>query len=374
MSHEIRTPLNGVLGMAQAMEAGELSDEQRDRLAVIRQSGESLLSILNDVLDLSKVEAGKLELEEVEFDIGDLARGAHAAFTAIAQEKGLRFDLTISPQAKGVYRGDSTRIRQILYNLISNALKFTERGDVYVRVHRRDGKLLLTVSDSGIGIPAAQLEGLFNKFVQADASTTRRFGGTGLGLAICRELATLMGGTIEASSQQGEGATFQVSLPLPRLEPGAKATAPSLAAGAPVEFDDRPLRILAAEDNPVNQAVLSAILQQIGVVPHIVDNGALAVDAWAAGDWDLILMDVQMPEMDGPTASRAIRAREAAEGRTRVPIIALTANVMSHQISDYLAAGMDAFVAKPIEISRLFTAIEDALMGVGYDTPMAANA
>ena len=196
MSHEIRTPLNGVLGMAQAMAAGPLTSEQRERLDVIHQSGETLLAVLNDVLDLSKIEAGRLELEEAEFDIGAVARGAQAAFAAVAAQKGLAFDLKVTRAAAGAYVGDATRVRQLLSNLISNALKFTEQGGVTVTVGRRAGALALSVVDTGIGMSQDELAGLFQKFVQADASTTRRFGGTGLGLAICRELAGLMGGQI----------------------------------------------------------------------------------------------------------------------------------------------------------------------------------
>ena len=239
MSHEIRTPLNGVLGMAQAMAAGPLEDAQRERLEVIRQSGETLLAVLNDVLDLSKIEAGRLELEEAEFDIGAVAAGAHAGFTAVAAQKGLAFDLTVSRAAAGVYRGDATRVRQVLNNLISNALKFTETGRVAVSVGRKRGALTLTVVDTGIGMADAQQASLFQKFAQADASTTRRFGGTGLGLAICRELTELMGGRIEAKSAVGKGSTFVGSLPLPRGErPARNEVAPR--ASTPVQAGARP--------------------------------------------------------------------------------------------------------------------------------------
>ncbi|WP_310539388.1 ATP-binding protein [Phenylobacterium sp.] len=361
MSHEIRTPLNGVLGMAQAMAADELSTLQRDRLDVVRQSGETLLHILNDVLDLSKIEAGKLELEEAEFDISELARGAHAAFTAIANKKGLSFDLAVEVAARGVYVGDSTRVRQILYNLVSNALKFTESGEVRVIVARTDDGLRLTVADTGIGIPPERLASLFQKFEQADASTTRRYGGTGLGLAICRELAQLMGGAIRAESNPGKGSSFYVSLPLAKSTATHVLPAPDSGVVEAIELEVGALRVLAAEDNTVNQLVLKTLLHQIGVDPVIVENGKLAVEAWARQDWDVILMDVQMPEMDGPTATGIIRTREAAEGRPRTPIIALTANAMAHQVAEYTEAGMDGFVAKPIEVGRLFAALQAVL-------------
>ncbi|HXQ13773.1 MAG TPA: ATP-binding protein [Caulobacteraceae bacterium] len=363
MSHEIRTPLNGVLGMAQAMTTGPLAPAQRERLEVIRQSGETLLTVLNDVLDLSKIEAGRLELEEAEFDIGAVAAGAHAAFLVVAAQKGLALDLTVTRAAAGVYLGDATRVRQLLNNLISNALKFTETGRVGVTAGRRGGALTLTVVDTGIGMSPAQQAALFQKFAQADASTTRRFGGTGLGLAICRELAELMGGRIEAKSVQGQGSTFVATLPLARRERAARKTAARTQPKRPAQGDEARagLRLLAAEDNPVNQLVLKALLAQIGVEPVMVGDGVDAVAAWESGDWDLILMDVQMPRMDGPTATRFIRERELAQRRRRTPIVALTANAMTHQVNEYLAAGMDGFVAKPIEIDRLFAALDAAL-------------
>jgi PAS domain S-box-containing protein len=370
MSHEIRTPLNGVLGMAQAMDAGLLEPAQRERLDVIRQSGETLLAVLNDVLDLAKIEAGKLELEEVEFDIGAVAKGVHAAFSAVAAQRGLRFEFSITRAARGAYRGDATRVRQLLGNLVSNALKFTETGRVAVRVGRRAGALALSVSDTGVGIAPAQQATLFRKFEQADASTTRRFGGTGLGLAICRELAELMGGRIEVTSAAGQGSTFVVVLPLPRAAGGS--TVP-VAAPSPQESAPSSLRVLAAEDNQINQLVLRTLLSQAGIEPMIVGDGVDAVAAWEAGEWDVILMDVQMPRMDGPTATRFIRERELAQRRRRTPILALTANAMTHQVSEYLAAGMDGFVAKPIEVSRLFEALEAALTLTASDTDLPSS-
>jgi CheY-like chemotaxis protein len=251
-----------------------------------------------------------------------------------------------------------------LNNLVSNALKFTETGRVAVTVGRRRGALTLTVVDTGIGMSAAQQAALFQKFAQADASTTRRFGGTGLGLAICRELAELMGGRIEAKSAEGQGSTFVVTLPLPRRERALGTDASPRTAAAHVQSRSTHgagLRLLAAEDNLMNQLVLKALLAQIGVEPVMVSDGVDAVAAWESGDWDVILMDVQMPRMDGPTAARFIRERELAQRRRRTPIVALTANAMTHQVSDYLAAGMDGFVAKPIEVERLFAALEAAL-------------
>ncbi|HEY8572405.1 ATP-binding protein [Phenylobacterium sp.] len=357
MSHEIRTPLNGVLGMAQAMAMGDLSAVQRERLDIIRQSGEALLAILNDVLDLSKIEAGKLELEQAEFDIEELARGAHATFSAVAEAKGLEFALEIQPAARGAYLGDSVRVRQILYNLVSNALKFTEAGEVRVTVGRKAEALRIVVADTGIGIPPQKLATLFQKFEQGDASTTRRYGGTGLGLAICRDLASLMKGAITAESTPGQGTTFTVVLPIPRT--AARRAPPQRPAPEPANAT-RPLRVLAAEDNEMNQLVLKTLLSQVGIEPVMVRTGKEAVAAWEAEPWDVILMDVQMPEMDGPSATAVIRTREAMEGRARTPIVALTANAMPHHIKEYADAGMDDFVAKPIEAARLFAALQAA--------------
>jgi len=363
MSHEIRTPLNGVLGMAQAMEADELTPVQRTRLDVIQQSGQALLAILNDVLDLSKIEAGKLDLEEIEFDISDVVFGAHAAFTALAHKKGLSFALDVDPLARGGYRGDPTRVRQILYNLISNALKFTETGEVRVQVTCEGDGVKLQVRDTGIGMTPEQARGLFEKFVQADASMTRRFGGTGLGLAICHQLATLMGGSIEVESAQGVGSTFTVKLPLRRLE---RAVAPRVAVTEPEQANiNVDIRVLAAEDNPINQLVLKTLLAQAGIDPIMVGNGAEALAAWEGGEWDVILMDMQMPVMDGLAATRAIRARETGGGRARTPIIALTANAMTHHTSQYRQSGLDDHVPKPIQAERLFRTIERVLQGDG---------
>jgi signal transduction histidine kinase/DNA-binding NarL/FixJ family response regulator len=371
MSHEIRTPLNGVLGMTQSLAADPLlTQQQRAKLDMVRKSGESLLAILNDVLDLSKIEAGKLEVESIEFDLEDVARGAHASFKTMAVEKGLEFKLIIDPAARGVYLGDPTRLRQVLYNLISNALKFTERGEVRVSIGQagREG-LRLSVADTGIGMDPAQLERIFDKFEQADASSTRRYGGTGLGLAICRDLCGLMGGSIAAESEPGRGTRFSVTLPLPKVADRSLAPAPPGLDSAPLDTDASAMRVLAAEDNPANQLVLKALLAQFGIEPVVVENGALAIDAWADGNFDIILMDVQMPEMDGMEATRAIRCEEARTGRARTPIIALTANAMSHQVAEYAEVGMDAHAPKPVDVRKLFAMMK----GLVSQTPPAAE-
>jgi signal transduction histidine kinase/CheY-like chemotaxis protein len=373
MSHEIRTPLNGVLGMAQALAAErDLKTGHRQSLAVIRQSGESLMAILNDLLDLSKVEAGRLDLEAIAFDLETTVRGAQEAFAPQAAAKGLGFRLTLTPEAAGTYRGDPTRVRQILYNLLSNAVKFTEAGEVSLTVARGVHALEIVVADSGPGIPREHLGRLFGRFQQVDSSTTRRYGGTGLGLSICRELAELMGGSVDVDSAPGVGSRFIVILPLERVD--AAGAADGASEAAEVDFSSEvSLRILAAEDNAVNQLVLRTLLAQVGLEPTIVGDGREALEAWRAGGFDLILMDVQMPVMDGLAATQAIRAAEAADpGRARIPILALTADAMQHQVAEYLAAGFDGHVAKPIDAGKLYAAIAQAAQPAGADAAAAA--
>jgi signal transduction histidine kinase/ActR/RegA family two-component response regulator len=362
MSHEIRTPLNGVLGMAQALAAEpDLTGRHRKSLDVIRQSGESLLSILNDILDLSKVEAGRLDLEAIPFDLEDAVHGAQATFAPQAEAKGLAFRLAVDPAAAGTYLGDPTRLRQILYNLLSNAVKFTQAGEVSLSVARVADALTLVVADTGIGIAEADRGRLFSRFEQVDSSTTRRYGGTGLGLSICRELAELMGGSIEVESLPRAGSRFIVVLPLPRLgdrEASRGISADTLEAGLGAE--GVALRVLAAEDNPINQLVLTTLLAQVGLEPDMVADGQAAVDAWRTGAYDLILMDIQMPVLDGPSALAQIRSEEFRTGRRRTPVLALTANAMQHQVEEYLTRGFDGHVAKPIDAGRLYEAIAEA--------------
>ncbi len=392
MSHEIRTPLNGVLAMAQVLARSPLETGQRDQVDVIHQSGETLLGLLNDILDVSKIEAGKLELEVADFDIEAMIRSAAASFAAVAERKPLDFDVVVAPLARGLRTGDAARLRQIVSNFLSNALKFTETGGVRLTVEGEgpDGAVgvTVTVRDTGLGIAADKQQLLFQKFTQLDASTTRRFGGTGLGLAICRELSELMGGRVWVESEPGQGSSFSVFLPLPRVAAAeANPETSELSAAdtvAPLpsaeKIADEPacetlsekaaLRVLAAEDNPTNQLVLSTIMQIFGMELTLAGDGADAVDAWRAGDFDLVLMDIQMPRMDGVAATRRIRAEEAAIGRRRTPILALSANALTHQVEAYLAAGMDGHIAKPIELPKLQAALE----GVFQTADIAAAA
>jgi len=369
MSHEIRTPLNGVLAMAQIIALGELPQVQRERVEVIRRSGEDLLAVLNDVLDISKIEAGKLEIETGEVDAEALVRNAHTMFDAVASaKKNLTFDVQLRPAAAGLRRGDQARIGQILNNLVSNALKFTSEGHVQVIVdghgENGDSGLRLTVTDTGVGIPQEKLSILFEKFTQADNSNTRRFGGTGLGLALCRELAQMMRGDIDVQSVEGEGSTFTVTLPLARIAETAPGAEPAPTAA---EIEDRPLRVLAAEDIPTNQLVLRTVMESFGVDLTMVDNGREAVEAWTTGNFDLILMDIQMPEMDGVEATLAIRQAEQQTGRARTPIVAVSANAMAHHVKRYREVGMDGHVAKPIELVKLHSAMEAALTAAAVE-------
>ena len=361
MSHEIRTPLNGVLGMAQAMQMEELPQQQKERLAVIRDSGEMLLTVLNDILDISKIEAGKLELEVVDFDLTATVESVRAIFAPQVEAKGLYLTTHLAESAVGAWSGDPTRLRQVLSNLVSNALKFTSVGGVTVDVEAGAKGLRINVKDTGIGIPADKVGQLFSKFVQVDASTTRRFGGTGLGLAICREIVMLMGGQIDVKSRVGEGSCFVVDLPLERAATSSGVKGLELDALGPVpdEESTRALRVLAAEDNATNRLVLQALLSPLDIDLCLVEDGREAVEAWRAGGFDLVLMDIQMPKMDGIQATLAIRGEEAQRGRAPTPIYALSANAMPDQVQQYLAAGMSGHIAKPIDATVLYQVLSD---------------
>jgi CheY-like chemotaxis protein len=281
-----------------------------------------------------------------------------ATFSPLAKKKNISLSVFIDPEAAGCYRGDAVRVRQILYNLVSNAIKFTSSGGVQIRASR-DENLLLTVSDTGIGIPDDRAEAMFDKFEQADTSTARQFGGTGLGLSICRELCHLMGGQISVTSTPGTGSVFSVELPLTWRAGVIEAEKENIAK---LELDQTSsIRVLAAEDNPVNQIVLKTLLNQFGVEPVIVGDGVLVVSAWEDEEWDIILMDVRMPTLDGIEACKLIRQKERHSARRRTPIIALTADAMDHQKTLYLEAGMDGYVAKPIDAANLLQTLQQFL-------------
>ncbi|WP_291871052.1 ATP-binding protein [Caulobacter sp.] len=360
MSHEIRTPLNGVLGMAQIMAAGTLEPDQRRRLDTISASGQSLLSVINAILDISKIEAGKMDISPAPFDLPIHLDALRQLYGGLARDKGLDFSLEVAPGAAGWRLGDAERLRQVLSNLISNAVKFTESGGVRVIVDGDVYGLTAQVIDTGSGIPEDQRDRLFTKFTQLDASSTRRAGGSGLGLAICKTLVELMGGTIAHSPSPEGGARFSIAVPMPRVVAEAPA-APALDITAPELDDAAAPKILVVDDNQTNRAVLLTLLHHLGVDGHFAVDGQEAVAMWEKDRWDAILMDVHMPVMDGVQASQAIRAGEKRTGRPRTPIIAVTASVLTHERSLYAEAGMDALVPKPVEIPRLVEALAKVL-------------
>jgi len=375
MSHEIRTPLNGVIGLAGALGRTALSDEQFEMVSLIRQSGQTLERFLTDILDVSKIEAGKLSLQVDTFDLHEAIEAAVHLMQAAATEKFLKFSLTFGTNARGLFKGDVVRIRQIVSNLASNAVKFTKEGGVTVQIEVNEPEtegematLIIKVSDTGIGFDKEARARLFNRFEQADGSITRQFGGTGLGLSICKALTEMMGGTISVVSIPDQGSTFMVKLPLSRSMPLdafdiLRAMQPTSSnQGMPEESESsRLLRVLLAEDHPTNQRVVAMILQPYGVDLTVVENGVKAIEAFEAGKFDVVLMDMQMPEMDGLKATQAIRTYELTAQLPRTPIAMLSANAMKEHVEQALEAGCDVHIAKPVTPESLAKGIEAAL-------------
>ncbi len=358
MSHEIRTPMNGVMGMSELLQGTELAPRQRRLAQTITRSAQGLLQIINDILDFSKIEAGKLEMEEIEFGLREIIEETIEMLGARARAKGLELECVLESSVPAGVRGDPMRLRQVLINLAGNAIKFTEAGEVAVRVKALDeeGRLRFEVTDTGIGISEEAQTQIFSAFSQADSFTTRKYGGTGLGLAICRQLVSLMGGEIGVRSAPNRGSTFWFEVRLtPTADPAATFTAmSSLLAGATqaVVPGSGPL-ILVVEDNAVNREVAVGMLENLGYRTETAANGMLALEAVSEGSYAAVLMDCQMPVMDGLSATTEIRRREAKSGAARVPIIALTANALEGNRERCLAAGMDDFLTKPFTQLKL---------------------
>jgi signal transduction histidine kinase/ActR/RegA family two-component response regulator len=359
MSHEIRTPLNGVLGLAEVLDRTELDVRQRDLLKTIIDSAATLDGILGDLLDFSRLEAGRLTIAETDFDLGVLIEEAASPHRSAAEAKGLSFELVLDETARRRVVGDPVRLRQILTNLLSNAVKFTSQGRVGLSVAKaaRGDRYYFEVRDSGIGFEPDQAERLFSRFEQADGSITRRFGGTGLGLSISRQLAELMGGQVSAAGKPGRGAVFTLMLPLSVAREAPAAPTPA------IDRSGRAPKVLVVDDNETNRKVAELILAAIGAEVVCVEDGQAAIDAVESNAFDVVLMDLQMPVMDGLTATRAIRAREAVAGSPRLPIIVLSANVMREHIDASNAAGADDHIGKPVRAETLIAAVLQAVDG-----------
>jgi len=371
MSHEIRTPLNGVIGVAQALARTDLDEQQREMLELIHSSSRTLQTLLSDILDLARVESGRLELSDDPFDLARATEEAAQLYAAAARDKGLQFVVEVAPEARIWVRGDAVRLKQILTNLVSNAVKFTAAGFVSLTVDAGPQGLRFVVQDTGIGFDAETRDRLFSRFEQADGDITRRFGGSGLGLAISRELAAMMSGDLGCESEPGGGAAFILTLPLRLAEAPAVPTPTVIATtDAPSATVARRLRILIADDHPTNRRVVELILDQSAVDLVSVEDGAQAVEACRASAFDLVLMDMQMPVMDGLTATREIRLHEVAMGMPRTPVVMLTANALPEHIAAGLDAGADRHLAKPFSIEALLAMVSE----LTADTPQAASA